>query len=76
MSSRILNVNSLEEGRSKLKDGGFIQFSWCGSQECGKKLEDEFDADLLGTKLKEKTDEECINCGNEGKKVAVSAKTY
>lgn len=76
MTSKTSMVNSVREGEKKLKEGGLIEFSWCNNKDCGKKLEDKLDADLLGSKLDEEPDKKCINCDKEGEKVAVMAKTY
>lgn len=76
MDNKIFEVSSLREGKRKLEGGGFIEFSWCDRQECGKEIEDELDADLLGSKLDESTENECIRCGEKGEKVGVVAKTY
>lgn len=53
-----------------------LRFGWCGSEECGHRLEDEHELKLLGTPyLDEKYEGKCIVCGRPTKKPAYAARS-
>ncbi|MDR0335339.1 MAG: proline--tRNA ligase [Methanomassiliicoccaceae archaeon] len=53
-----------------------LRFGWCGSEECGHRLEDENNLKLLGTPyIPEKFKGKCIVCGKPTEKVAYAARS-
>jgi len=74
MNGKIGEIGSLAE----LKNiSGILRVHWCGLEECGRKIEQEADASLLGTPVPERNEKsKCIACGKESEKVALVARTY
>ncbi|MFP4632941.1 MAG: proline--tRNA ligase [Halobacteriales archaeon] len=58
-------------------DDGFARVGWCGSEDCGKSIEEKSDGDLLGVP-KEGADGPgaCLECGGEADDAAYVARTY
>ena len=53
-----------------------LRFGWCGSEECGRRLEDENGLKLLGTPyISEKYKGKCIVCGKQTEKAAYAARS-
>ena len=79
MRERVRAVASTEEARKVLEEqGGVVVLPWCGDEECGKRMEEEVDARVLGTPEDEepKPIGPCPICGREAKTVLRLAKTY
>lgn len=74
MDDKIKKVSSLDEIETVVSSGNIAQFSWCGSDDCGKDMEEKTNFDILGTT--DKTDGVCLNCGKEGQFIVNIAKTY
>ncbi len=72
MNEKIKRVNSLEEVR---EHKGIAAVPWCGSEECGHRIEDETEKKIIGTPLHEE-EGKCIICGKPTKTVAFVAKPY
>ncbi len=59
------------------KKDGIIEVPWCGSEECGKKLEEELEVKSLGIPLEEREcNEKCVVCGKDGISWLRLAKSY
>jgi len=53
-----------------------LRFGWCGSEECGRRFEEENDLKLLGTPyVPEEFSGKCIICGKETDKAAYAARS-
>ena len=68
MNKRIHKVTTLGEANELLrKRAGIVELLWCGDDECGRKLEEQVKAKLLGTPLdvEEKAEGECVVCGKK-----------
>jgi len=76
MRENIRTVKNLKKAEKIIKENkGVISLSWCGDEECGKKLEEKIKLDILGITETEKKSS-CINCGKEANYKAFLAKTY
>ena len=50
MRERVKAVSTTEEARELLEErGGVVELPWCGDDECGRQMEGEVDARVLGT---------------------------
>ncbi len=76
MNSHIRPAETVEEARDEVANNhGIISFSWCGDEECGKKIEEEVRVDILGVQGEYESGK-CINCNKPAKYTALLAKTY
>ena len=63
--------------KSALGKGGLVRIAWCGSDECGQKLEEETGANVLGPEVGgKKISGTCPVCGKPADKAVLMAKTY
>ena len=79
MNEHVHRVSNLEETKSLIKRrAGIVEVLWCGSAECGHKLEAETEASVLGTPedLKEKVKGICVVCGKEAEVILRLAIAY
>ena len=79
MRERVRAVASVEEARAILEErGGVVELPWCGDNECGRRMEEEVDARVLGTPEdgEPKPAGPCPICGREAKTVLRLARTY
>ena len=78
LKGRVHRVESLEEGKVAIeKRSGVVEMPWCFSEECGKKVEEELGASVLGSPIENVSVERpCIVCGNKAKTLIRVAKTY
>ncbi|MDH5448602.1 MAG: proline--tRNA ligase [Candidatus Bathyarchaeota archaeon] len=79
MKKRIYRVDSLEKANELLrKRAGIIELFWCGTEECGHKLEERVNASLLGTPvdIEEKIEGKCLVCGKKASNLVRVAITY
>ena len=79
MMERVKPVASTEEARELLEaSGGVVEIPWCGDGDCGRQMEGEVDARVLGTPedLEPKPVGPCPICGREAKTVLRLARTY
>ena len=73
----LIYVNTLEEAKELVaKQEGIIHVAWCGSDDCGLKLESEVQGRVLGTPLDEKVEGKCVVCGENASYYVRLAKTY
>ncbi len=56
--------------------GGFIEASWCGSEDCETKIKDELGADIRVIPFDSTTRDNCIYCNKSGKYRVYFAKAY
>ena len=83
LESHIKRVDTIEEAKAVFEDRkGIVEIPWCGSEECGLKMEEELDAKMLGTPYPEEKAKEgiegkkCPVCGREARFIARFARTY
>jgi len=79
MNEHVHRVNSLEEAKRLIKRrAGIVEAGWCGNSECGHKLEEELNANVLGTPmdLKEKFKDTCVVCGKNAEDILRIAIAY
>jgi len=79
MDQRVFRVDALDEAKKLLKKrAGMVEVSWCGDAECGRKLEEEVDARVLGTPMDLKGDVRgnCVICNNKAKTMVRVAIAY
>lgn len=79
LSERVFRVSSLEEARSWINARrGIAEIPWCGSEDCGLKMEEETNATALGTPWpgEDATGEKCAVCGRPAVTWMRMAKTY
>ncbi len=75
---RLYRAESLEEVREFVGEG-IVETGWCGSEECGRRLEEEVEGDVLGTPYPEEREpevERCPVCGEPAERTIRVAKTY
>ena len=72
--SRIADCKTLDEVKIAIRKG-MAKISWCGGEECGMKMEDAVDADMLGELAKTKKGK-CPICNKETDKVVLMARAY
>ncbi|MHA1721539.1 MAG: proline--tRNA ligase [Candidatus Baldrarchaeia archaeon] len=79
---KIFKAKSLQEAREIIQNRRCIALiPWCGSDECGMRICEEVDGDVLGTVLSKDLvnltgDEVCPICNKRTKSIAAVAKTY
>jgi hypothetical protein len=79
MNEHVHRVGSLEETKRLIKRrAGIVEVLWCGTAECGHRLEAETEASVLGTPedLKEKVKGICVICGKQAEAVLRLAIAY
>ena len=82
LEGHIKRVDTIEEAKEVFEDRrGVVEIPWCGSEECGLKMEEELDAKMLGVpypeeKAKAPEGKKCPVCGREAKFIARFARTY
>ncbi len=72
MASRIKNFDILEGIK---EHDGIAVVSWCGSEECGHKIEELTEKKIIGIPM-EKRKGKCVICGKETDTLAYVAKPY
>lgn len=76
MNERIFSCTDLKEVSSKLGKG-VATIHWCGSEDCGKEMEDRIDAGILGIpNIDNVTIGNCPICGKSTDKIVYVAKKY
>ncbi len=66
--SNIFTATTIEEAISKYNEnGGIIKLPWCGSDDCGLRIEEETGLSGLGHNPREKAEGQCVVCGSEAK---------
>ena len=79
MKEHVYRVDRLSEAKSLLKrKAGIVEVPWCGSDDCGHKLEEAVEARLLGfpEDTEEKVDGKCLVCGEQAIKLVRVALAY
>ena len=72
MKRKIKKVKNIEEIK---ENDGISIVSWCGSEECGHKIEELTEKRIVGIP-QEKIEGKCVICGKKTDKVAYVAKPY
>jgi prolyl-tRNA synthetase len=78
-NEHVHRVDNLDEARKLMKKhAGIVEALWCGNAECGHKLGEELDADVLGTPedLKEKVKGTCVICEKKAENILRVAVAY
>lgn len=68
-------VRRFEEIEDAKKFSGIALLSWCGKEECGKRIEEETSKDLLGEVLDERAEGRCVICGEKTVRLIAVAKS-
>jgi len=79
MKHYVYRIDNLDEAQKLIRRrAGIVEVPWCGSPECGHKLEEAIDARVLGTPVdsKEKAKGNCIVCGKKAKEIIRTAIAY
>jgi prolyl-tRNA synthetase len=79
MNEHVHRVNTLEDANRLLaKREGIVEVLWCGSENCGHKLEEQVNARVLGTPedLREKAKGHCVVCGKRAQEIVRVAVAY
>lgn len=70
MDESITTIHSMENVPEK-----WVRFGWCGSEECGRKVEETTELKILGTPYtKEEFHGKCLGCGKETDTVVYAAR--
>ncbi|MCH4814787.1 MAG: proline--tRNA ligase [Saccharolobus sp.] len=78
LKSRIEYANDIEKAKNILENNsGIVEVPWCGSNECGLKIEELTNARVLGYPIEDrKVNDKCVICKMNAKTVLRVAKTY
>jgi len=79
MSKHVYRVNNPDEAKRLLRRrAGIVETPWCGNAECGRKLEEEVNARVLGTPIdfRKKVRENCVVCGKKAESIIRVAVAY
>jgi len=79
MNEHVHKVSSLDEAKRLLKRrAGIVEVCWCGREECGRKLEEEVNARVLGTPedKRERVTGNCVVCGDGAETIVRVAIAY
>jgi prolyl-tRNA synthetase len=75
--SKVKDCETIEEAREQTQ-AGVARVGWCGSEDCGHRIEDEVGAAVLGEpwRSQETYQGSCIVCGAKTEKCALLARQY
>ena len=73
--ARVHDCESLEQVRDAVSKN-MARIAWCGSEDCGREIEEATDADILGESIDEKRSGSCLVCGAETETVVYVARTF
>ncbi|MDY6965037.1 MAG: proline--tRNA ligase [Halobacteriota archaeon] len=73
--SRVFDCDSLDQVRDAVNKN-IAMIAWCGSEDCGREVEEATDADILGESVTEKRVSNCLICGAKTEMVVYVARTY
>ncbi len=77
--NRIKTVERVEEAQKLVEEGNIVEVPWCGRMSCGVKLEEEINANIIGTPLESPEwcrKRKCILCGEPAVTCIRLAKKY
>jgi prolyl-tRNA synthetase len=74
LSERIKRCETMEEAKEKLSDGIAV-LEWCGSESCGKMVEEKTDGSILGEIL-ERRKGRCVVCRKPADKSFYLGRAY
>jgi prolyl-tRNA synthetase len=77
--AHVHRVDSADKANELLKKkAGIVELPWCGSTECGHRLEERVNARMLGIALdcKEKVEGKCAVCGKKTQSLVRMAVAY
>lgn len=75
LKSVISEAKNLKVAEKVLKNGGIVKLPWCGSDKCGKDMQEKLVGSALGVDEKEKAIGKCV-CGRGAKHMLYFARTY
>ncbi|RLE49713.1 MAG: proline--tRNA ligase [Candidatus Methanomethylicota archaeon] len=78
LKDKVYRVESLKEGKAIIeKRNGIVEMPWCLSESCGRTIEGELNASVLGHPIEDvDVDGKCVVCGNRAETLIRVAKTY
>ncbi len=77
LQERSYRVDSYDEFKEKLEDGGFFYMHWCGETECAEAIQTETKATVRCIPCDEKEEDgKCVRCEGTSKKRVVFARAY
>jgi prolyl-tRNA synthetase len=79
MNEHVHRASSLDEAKRLIKRrAGIVEVLWCGKAECGHKLNEDLEADVLGTPedLEEKPKGNCVVCNRKAEDILRVAMAY
>ncbi|OKY79138.1 MAG: Prolyl-tRNA synthetase [Candidatus Methanohalarchaeum thermophilum] len=76
MNSEIIKPKEIEDCKKAIKNNKLVKINWCGEKECGKEIEEQLKADILGSEISTEPKGKCIKCSKKAKNSAYIAKTY
>ncbi len=76
--SMLHRAETPDDLEAAVRDGGVVETGWCGSESCGRELEERLDVDALGTPYPndELEFERCPVCGRRADHTLRLARTY
>ncbi len=78
MDSNTHAADSYDELKQTIKDGGFAQSPWCGSEQCEQKIKDDTGAKATNMpfNVQGSDGKKCVVCGSGAKYIVNFAKSY
>ncbi len=73
MEKRVRYTDNLDEIKN---ERGVFAVHWCGSDECGHKIEELTEKKIIGVPIDEKSLGKCVICGEETDKIAYVTRPY
>lgn len=76
-NSHTFSIDSYDEFKKKVEDGGFFAMHWCGSAQCEEKIKEETKATIRCIPLDAREEKgQCIYCQAPSNKRAIIARAY
>ncbi len=77
LDERSYLIDSYDEFKEKIEEGGFFWLPWCGSEECEDHIKEETKATIRCIPFEQKDKGgKCVKCGTAAKERAVFARAY
>jgi prolyl-tRNA synthetase len=77
LKEKMMEVTDLEEFKSEMEKGAFLNSPWCGEAKCEEIIKESTGAEIRVIPFDAKnTDSKCIVCGNPSKTFAIFARSY
>ena len=75
IDENIVRIDRIEKETKRKIKKKIIKFNWCGSEDCGHKIEESLEISILGT-TGEKENGKCLECEKECDMITYGGKTY